>query len=125
MAITYANEVRKAALDAALALLNSGTFRLLTSGDAVLATLTFGATAFGAATTASPSVAVSNAITKDSSPTDGTFTKFELRTSGGSNRFAGSAGTSGTDLVVTSNVIPDTATEVSCPGGLTISLQLT
>ena len=125
MALTIANEFTKAALDGACATLNSGDFRLLTSGDAALATLTFGATAFAAASTASPSVAASNSITADSSPTDGTVAKFELRTSGGSNRIAGSVGTSGADLNVTDNVIPSDATEVSCTGGLTLSLTIT
>lgn len=122
---TIANEFTKAALDGGCATLNSGDFRLLTSGDAVLATLGLAATAFGAATTASPSVATSGSITADSSPTDGTAAKFELRTSGASNRITGSVGTTGTDLVVTDNVIPADATEVTCTGGLTLSLTIT
>jgi len=124
MAISIANEMRKAALDGMLALLNSGQFRLLNASDTELANLTFSSTAFGAATTASPSVAVSNSITADSSVTAGTITKFELRTSGGSNRITGSVGVGSGDLQVSDNVIPASATSVSCPGGLTISLQL-
>jgi hypothetical protein len=125
MALTIANEFKKAALDGGAAVFNSGDFRLLTSGDAELATLVFGATAFAAASTASPSVAVSNAITADATPTDGTFTKFQLRTSGGSNRITGSVGVGSGDLQVTDNVIPSGATEVSCSAGLTLTLQIT
>jgi hypothetical protein len=125
MAISVANEFKKACLDGGLALLNSGQFRLLTSGDSELANLTFGSTAFGAATTASPSVATSAAITADSSVTAGTIAKFELRTSGGSNRITGSVGVGSGDLQVSDNVIPGSATSVSCPGGLTVSLQIT
>jgi hypothetical protein len=124
MTISVANEFKKAALDGGLALLNSGQFRLLTSADAELANLTFGATAFAAASTASPSVAVSNSITADASITAGTIAKFELRTSGGANRITGSVGVGTGDLQVSDTVIPGTATSVSCPGGLTISLQV-
>ena len=125
MTISVANEFKAAALAGGLALLNSGQFRLLTSGDAELANLTFASTAFGTPTTASPSVAVSNAITADASITAGTIAKFELRTSGGATRISGSVGVGTGDLQVTDNVIPGTATSVSCPGGLSISLQIT
>jgi hypothetical protein len=125
MALTIANECKKAALDAVCALLNSGQFRLLTAADAELALLTFGATAFQAASTASPSTALSNAITKDTTITAGTIGKFDLRTSGAASRVAGTVGVGSGDLQVTDNVIPGTATEVTCDGGLTLSLQLT
>lgn len=125
MTISVANECKAAALNGITALLNSGQFRLLTSADAELANLTFASTAFGSATTASPSVATSNSITADSSVTAGTVAKFELRTSGGSNRITGSVGVGSGDLQVSDTVIPGTATSVSCPGGLTISLQIT
>ena len=124
MAISVANECKAAALAGITALLNSGQFRLLTSGDSELANLTFGSTAFGTPTTASPSVATSNAITADSSVTAGTVAKFELRTSGGATRISGSVGVGTGDLQVSDVVIPGTATSVSCPGGLTISLQV-
>lgn len=125
MTISVANECKKAALDAICALLNSGQFRLLTSADAELANLTFASTAFGAATTASPSVATSGTITPDSSITAGDIAKFEWRTSGGANRITGSVGVGTGDLQVSSATIPGTATSVQCPGGVTISLQIT
>lgn len=124
MALTVANECRKAALDGITALLNNGDFRLLSSAPAELAALVFGATAFAAASTASPSVAASNSITADSTPTAGTIATFALRTSGGSNRIAGTVGVGSGDLQVTDNVIPGGATSVTCTGGLSLSLQL-
>jgi len=122
---SIANEFNAACLAGGCALLNSGQFRLLTSADAELANLTFSSTAFGTPTTASPSVATSNAITADASVTAGTITKFELRTSGGATRLSGSVGVGTGDIQIADNVIPGTATSVSCPGGLTISLQIT
>jgi hypothetical protein len=110
------NEVNKAALDGITALLNSGKFRLDTSGDAELATPTFGATAFGAATTASPSVAMANALTADASPTAGTIAKFLIQTSGSSTRISGSVGVGSGDLQVTSNVIGEDVTSVNITG---------
>lgn len=124
MALTIANEVRKAALDGITPLFNSGFLRLDTSGDVELAKLTFGATAFAAASTASPSVAASNAITADTSVTAGTIAKFLLQTSGSATRINGSVGVGSGDLQVSNNVIPSGATEVSCTGGLSLSLQL-
>lgn len=120
---TYANECRAAALNGMTALMNSGSFRLLTSGDAELAAPTFASTAFGAATTANPSVATANSLTADNSITAGTFTKFEMRTSGGSNRITGSVGVGSGDIQVADNVIPGTATSVNI-AGLTIALTM-
>ena len=121
MALTIANECRKAALDGITALLSGGSIRFDTSADAELATLPI--SSVGAATTASRSVAVLS-LTADSSVTAGTIAKFLMRTSGAATRINGSVGTSGTDLVVTDNVIPGGATSVSCPGGISVSLQL-
>lgn len=124
MPLTIANECRKAGLDGITALLNSGQFRLLTSGDVELAMLTFAATAFAAASTANPSVAVSNSIAADNTVTAGTIAKFDLRTSGGVSRIAGSVGVGTGDLQVSDNVVPGTATSVTCTGGLQLSLSL-
>lgn len=118
---TYANECRKAALDGITALLSGGSLLLTTAGDAELAILPIASV--GAGTTASPSVAVLT-LTADSSVTDGTITKFVLRTSGAATRINGSVSTTSGDIVVTNNVVPVGATEVSCSGGLSLSLQL-
>jgi hypothetical protein len=122
--MTYDDELRKVAADAMLALFNNGSLRFLTSGDSPLATLGFSATAFPAASTASPSVSTSNAITPDGSPTPGTFTKVQLRKSDAAVRVTASVGTSGAELIVTSNVLPSNVDSVSMPGGLTVSFDL-
>jgi hypothetical protein len=124
MALSYSNLAKKAACDAILALLNSGQFRLLTAADAELASLTFAATAFQGATTASPAVAQSNSIAADNTVTPGDIAKFELRTSGSVNVISGTVGVGSGDLQITSVTIPGTATSVGCPGGLQYSQQL-
>lgn len=126
MPYTVANEVRAAALNGICALFNSGQIRLENSSSAELATPTFGATAFGAATVASPSVATSNAITADtSSITAGTIAFIDFRTSGGASRIRGSVGVGTGDYQVVDNVIPSGTTSVGIPGGVQFSLQIT
>lgn len=120
MAVTIANECRKAALDGITALLSGGDIRFDSAADAELAVLPL---SWGAATTASPSVAV-GAATADTSVTPGTITKFLIRTSGAATRINGTVGTSGADLIVTDNVIPSGATQVTSSGGISLSLQL-
>jgi hypothetical protein len=120
---TFANECRAAACGGMVALLNSGSFRVLTSADAELASPTFASTAFGTATTANPSVATANTMTPDTSVTAGTFTKFEMRTSGASNRITGSVGVGSGDIQVADNVIPASATSFTF-AGLTIALTM-
>lgn len=120
MAVTIANECRKAALDGITALLSGGNIRFDSAADAELAVLPL---SWAAASTASPSTAVGTA-TADASVTAGTITKFLIRTSGAATRINGSVGVGSGDLQVTDNVIPSGATEVSCTGGITLSLQL-
>ena len=120
MAVTIANECRKAALDGITGLLSGGNIRFDSAADAELAVLPL---SWAAATTANPSVAVGTA-TADSSVTAGTITKFLIRTSGAATRINGSVGVGSGDLQVTDNVIPSGATEVSCPGGISLSLSL-
>jgi hypothetical protein len=120
---TWANECRAAALNGITALLNSGSFRVLTSADLELAAPTFASTAFGSATTANPSVATAASLTADTSITAGTFTKFEMRTSSAATRISGSVGVGSGDIQVADNVIPSTATSFNI-SGLTISLTL-
>ena len=121
---TIANEVRAAALNGICALFNSGFLRLQATGPTTLASLTFGATAFAAASTANPSVALTNAITAGASPTAGTISLFRMETSASALRFNGTVGTTGTDLITADPVIPSGMASVTCSGGLSISLSL-
>lgn len=102
-------EAANAACDAMTALVNGGTLKIYTVGSGVpatasaaitdqvlLATLTLANPAFGSA---SSGVATANAITGDTSAdATGTASFFRLLTSGGSSRFQGLCGTSGSDL---------------------------
>lgn len=131
MALTIADKFEQGALNGACASLNTGSadatgdFRLLTVADAELAQLTFSATAFQNATsTGGLTSALSNTITKDTSITSGTIAKFQLRDRDNASLVAGSVGTTGADLNVSDNVIPPTATEVTCTAGLTLTLQM-
>lgn len=128
MALIITAEVDQAALNGITALFNNGTLQLTnTAGGAgtELALLTFGATAFPAASLASPSSVTSNAITADTSVTAGTIAGFNMRTSGAANRISGNVATSASDLNFTDNVIPGGATSVSMPSGLTLTLNVT
>lgn len=116
---TVANELKKAMLDGATAVL--ADIRFDTSGDSQLCVLPL---SWGGATTASPAVATATA-TADSDPTAGTIAKFLMRTGGGATRFSGSVGTTGADLNISYVVIPPGTASVSAPGGFTLSLQVT
>ena len=120
MALTYTNEVRKGALDGITGLLTGGDIRFNTAADVELAVLPL---AWAAASVASPSAAIGTATT-DASVTAGTITKFLLRTSTAVTRINGTVGTAAADLIVTDNVVPSGATQVSCTGGITLTLQL-
>jgi hypothetical protein len=131
MALTVADKFEAGALNGATATLNTGStdatgdFRLLTAADVELALLTFSATAFQAASSSGGlASALSNTITKDTSITAGTIAKFQLRDRDNVTMLAGSVGLTGSDLNVSDNVIPPTATEVTCTAGLTLTLQL-
>lgn len=98
---------RNAALDTALDTLNSGNILILDGTQATdadtaigsqvtLAQLTFGATAWAAASSGSKSA---NAITQDSSAdATGTASWYRMRTSGNAAVWDGSVGTSGANL---------------------------
>ena len=123
MALTINAACDKAAVDAIAALFNSGKFVLNSSAPAELAAPTFGATAFGAGTSASPSVATAEALTKDSSVTAGTVAGFDMQTSGAASRISGTVGTDSGDFRVSSVTIPAGAVSVNITG-LTLSLEL-
>lgn len=79
MAVTHPTATRNGIADFIVDQLDGGTLEIQTSGDAEVATLTFGTPAFGAAAAA---VATANAITSDTSATGGTAAKAQLKTSG-------------------------------------------
>lgn len=123
--MNVASAVNAAALDGVTSTLNGGAFKLLDNSQllAELPLQTSGG-AFAAASVASPSVAVSNPIGTDTTPIPGVITVFILANASNASRIDGSVGTSGADLIVSDNVIPADATEVSCPGGISLSLSL-
>lgn len=88
----------------------------------LLAELTFSATAFGAATTASPAVATAAAITSDASANaTGTASWFRIRNGSGTTIADGNVGTSGEDLnlntvsIVAGAVVSISAGTISVP----------
>jgi hypothetical protein len=104
-AVTHGTAIAKVVCDAVVDALDPGgpgnlIFR--TSGDAEVATLPFSATAFGAGTTAAPSVATAAAITSDTSATGGTVAKFTAETAATVIVFTGAVSTSGSDINLSS-----------------------
>ena len=108
-----------AAVNAVCALLNSGTIKIYTGSQpaedgsitgTLLATLTFGSTAFGSS---SGGTATANAITSGTAGNTGTAGYFALEESGGTVVATGTCGTSGCDLNLNSTSISSGAT-VSC-----------
>jgi hypothetical protein len=106
MAITLETAARNAAADAIGALVDGGTLQILTSGDVVLAELTFSGTAFGAAASGTATAA---AITQDSSANaTGTAAKFFARSTAPATVFSGSvtATSGGGDIeLVTTSIV--------------------
>lgn len=102
---TLSTTARNAAASAVVGLLNGGTLEIQTSGAAVLAVLTFGATAFGAPATG---VATANAITRDETANaTGTAALFVAKNSTTGTEISGTVGIagSGADLIVTTTSI--------------------
>lgn len=102
-AVTHATAVRQALGDLVVDALDpSGPGNLVfrTSGDAEVATLPFSATAFGA--TDGSGVATANAITSDTTATGGTIAKWTAETGAAVMKFTGAAGTSGSDINLSS-----------------------
>ena len=83
MALAHSAVAAKAMTDASVDLIDVGTTNPTgavvfdTSGDVEVATCNFSNPAFGAGTSASPSVATASAVTDDSSATGGTVAKFK------------------------------------------------
>jgi hypothetical protein len=98
-AVTHPTTVRNALADLVVDRIDAGagagTLEIQTSGDAEIATLTFGDPAFGAA---SSGTATANAITSDTSATGGTAAKARAYDSNDVEVFACAVGTSGSDI---------------------------
>lgn len=131
MALTINDRLRTGALDGACDEFNvgsgaTGEFTLLAVGSPIATMLLASPTAFQASTiVGGNAVAAANAITKDSAPTPGTVDAFALTDKDLTDLLEGTVGLSGSgaDLIVSDNVIPVGATEVSCTS-LTLSLAL-
>lgn len=114
---------RNAAADAIAALVDAGAgagkLKLGTASmSTLLAELTMSATAFAAAVAG---VLTANSITQDSSAdASGTAVEFILEDSNGNLVISGSVGTSGTDVVMVSNII--TATEPVSITAMTLTM---
>ena len=119
MAISISNAAARAALDACVDLVDGGSaagvVRIFAgsvpadadtalSGQTQLAELTMSDPAFGTSTDAAPGATVAaNAVTDDSSAdATGTATFFRCLDSNGNVIFQGTAGTSGTDMILDS-----------------------
>ena len=102
MAITHSTTIRNAIADLVVDAIDTagpGTLEFQTSGDAEVATLTFSATAFGAA---SSGTATAAAITSDSDATGGTVAKFVVKSGTPADIFSGAVSTSGSDINLSS-----------------------
>ena len=117
LAPRLADTAKNAAADAVCALANSGKLRIYSgtqpadpdsAATTLLAELTLGATAFGAAVAG---VATANAITGDTSAdSTGTATWFRVLKSDGTTKlFDGSVGTATADLILSTTSIVATA----------------
>lgn len=109
MAITLSNAAAKAMCDALVDLVDvggAGDIVIMAAADAVLCTIACSATAFGAATTASPAVATLAGVPL-SNTASGAGTAIAHKFQDGSNTevWRGSVGTSGADLNLSSTTI--------------------
>jgi hypothetical protein len=104
MAITHGAAVRDAVCNAVVDAIDLGTpgpakLVFQTAGSVACATLPLASPAFGNASSGS---AVANAITSDTAAAGGTTTKFVILDKSGNTIIAGSVGTSGSDINLSS-----------------------
>lgn len=102
-AVTHPTAVRTAVCDLVVdgidAGAGAGTLVFQTSGAVAVATLTFSDPAFGAAASGT---ATASAITSDTNAAGGTVAKWAAKESGGTDKILGAAGTSGSDINLSS-----------------------
>jgi hypothetical protein len=126
MALTLATTMRDAIADAVDATINAGGgagyLEFQTSGDVEVATITFDATAFGASSTGT--ITMASAPKSDTSATGGTMAKFKIYDNGapGTLLITGSVGTSGEDInfagglvVGAGDTVTLTSFTITCP----------
>lgn len=133
MASYWYDATTEAAVNAVTALLNSGTIKIYSGTQpavnvavtgTLLATMTFGSTAFAASSASSGTVtATANSITSGTAVATNTAGYFALVTSGAAVVATGTVGTSGADLNLSSLSITSGAT-VSC-SSFTITMSET
>ena len=123
MTITYHSTAEEAALNGIVDLIDgssgdsTGDFVVKSAGGTILATMTFGATAFGAATTSGGNAVVtSNTITDSGTPTAGTIASGAFRNKANTEIVAFSMGTSSADMIIADTVITGSYTAVGCSG---------
>ena len=109
MAVTHPTDVRNGIADLVVDLIDAGgagtiVFQDGSSGDSDVATLTFAATAFGAAT---GGIATADTITDDTDCNAGTVSKFTVFSGAGDSCFTGSvtATGGGGDIILSSVAI--------------------
>lgn len=88
---------KNAMLDALTALVDSGNAVIYTSGDVEVATIGLAANSFGAASSGSAAIATT---TDDSDATGGEMSYLAFETSGGTEHWRATIGTSGADINV-------------------------
>ena len=119
--MTLETAARNAACGAIVDLIDGGVgaglLKFETSGDVVVATLTFSDPAFGAS---SSGTATASAITSDTNAAGGTIAQVSAFTSASSKIFELDAGTSGTYMIVSSTSVGAGDT-VSC-SSLTVTM---
>lgn len=95
----------------------SGDFVLMTSADAILATLPFSSTAFAASAVVGGAVKASaNAITNSATPTAGAIAKGAWRDRSNAAHFTFGIAVSGSDMDIADVNIPGGTTAVTCSG---------
>ncbi len=126
MALTLSTTTRDAIADAVDAAINAGGgagyLEFQTSGDVEVATITFDATAFGASSTGT--ITMASAPKSDTNATGGTMAKFKIYDNGapGTLLITGTVGTSGADInfagglvVGAADTVELTSLTITCP----------
>ena len=102
MAVTHTTTIRNGIADYVVDAIDSGgtgTLEFQTSGDVEVATITFSATAFGAA---AGGIATANSMTDDTNATGGTISKARIKNGSATEILACAVGTGGSDINLSS-----------------------